>query len=76
MARRLADAEEGRIVDLARHPDSHVTVAQLAAYWGVSEKTIRRDIDKGALKAVRVGSNALIIRIPIEEARRYGQPNT
>jgi hypothetical protein len=36
---------------------------------------IRRDIEKGALKVMLVGSSR-IIRIPIAEARRYGRPRT
>ena len=34
---------------------------------------IRRDIEKGALKVMVVGSSR-VIRIPIAEARRYGRP--
>lgn len=63
-----------RIRDLDRHDQPFVTVYELAAYWGVSDDTIRRDIAKGALVAVRVGSKKQI-RIPIAEARRYGQPH-
>jgi hypothetical protein len=36
---------------------------------------IRRDIEKGALKVMVVGSSQ-VIRIPIAEARRYGRPRT
>ncbi len=64
----------GRILDLDRHDEAFVSVTELAAYWCVHEKTIRRDIDKGALRVVRVGSSGLI-RIPIAEARRYGRPD-
>jgi hypothetical protein len=34
---------------------------------------IRRDIEKGALRVMVVGSSQ-VIRIPIAEARRYGRP--
>jgi excisionase family DNA binding protein len=62
-----------RIMDLSTHLEPYVSVAELAAYWTVSERTIYRDIDKGALRIIRVGSNGLI-RIPIADARRYGRP--
>lgn len=63
-----------RIRDLDRHDEPFISVMELAQYWGVSEKTIRRDIDKGALRVMRVGSAGLI-RIPIAEARAYGRPD-
>ena len=60
-------------MNLNTHPEPYVLVSELADYWRVSERTIYRDIDKGALTAVRVGSNGNI-RIPIEAARQYGRP--
>lgn len=63
------------ILDLATHPSPHVTVEELASYWNVSTKTIYRDIDKGALDVLRVGSGQSI-RIPIANARAYGKPNS
>jgi DeoR/GlpR family transcriptional regulator of sugar metabolism len=62
-----------RILDLDRHNEPYVSVAELARYWGVSDDMIRRDIQKGALKVMVVGSSK-VIRIPIAEARRYGRP--
>ena len=64
-----------RILDLDQHNEPFVSVAELARYWGVSDDMIRRDIEKGALKVMVVGSSR-IIRIPIAEARRYGRPRT
>ena len=61
------------ILNLYTHEESYVSVSELAAYWTVSERTIYRDIQKGALKVVRVGS-AGTIRVPIEAARLYGRP--
>lgn len=63
-----------QIIDLDRHPDPFVSVGELAQYWGVSERTIRRDIAKGALRVMRVGSSG-IIRISIAAARQYGRPD-
>jgi excisionase family DNA binding protein len=37
------------------------TVKQAAAYWQVSERTIRAWIDKGALQAVRRGGVVRIV---------------
>lgn len=61
-------------MDLTTHPEPFVLVSELADYWRVSERTIYRDIDKGALDVRRVGSGGQI-RIPIEAARTYGRPN-
>ena len=61
------------ITDLDTHPAPHVRVEELAEYWCVSVDTIYRDIRKGALPALRVGSTRLL-RIPTEAARKYGQP--
>lgn len=49
-----------------------VSVSRLAAFWGVSERTIRRDIAKGALPAYRLPGGQ--IRIRTADARRYGRP--
>lgn len=62
------------IRDLSTHPDPHVSVGALARYYGVSPSTIYRHIVKGALQVSLVGPEQLI-RIPIDEARRYGHPN-
>lgn len=61
-----------RIMDLRTHSEPFVTVDELAGYYGVSDDTIRRDIQKGALAAVYVGAKRQI-RIRIDEARRYGK---
>lgn len=56
------------ITDLDHYPKKFITPIQLAMYLGVGRRTIYHHIDKGALRVVkRVG----VIRIPIEEARRY-----
>lgn len=62
-----------RIVDLMTHPEVHVTVPQLAEYWKVHTRTIYRHIEKGALRVIFVGPYRAI-RVPIQEARRYGRP--
>lgn len=62
------------ILNLATHHEPHVSVSELAEYWHVSERTIYRDIAKGALAFERVGSSG-IIRITIGAARRYGRPD-
>ena len=62
-----------RILDLATHREPHITVEQLAEFWGVSPRTLYRHIEKGALRVVYIGPFRRI-RIPIQEARRYGRP--
>lgn len=63
-----------RTIDLKTCADEYITVHELATYWRVSVSAIRRDIRKGALRTVRVGS-AKAIRIPIAAAREYGRPS-
>ncbi len=58
------------IQNLETHAEPFVTVAELAAYWRVSERSLHYHVQKGALPATRVGRT---IRIRTEEARRYGR---
>lgn len=59
-----------RIRDLDSHPDRHVTPQELAEYYRVSDRTVHRLVQKGALKAVKVGR---AVRIPTDAARLFGQ---
>lgn len=61
------------IEDLSYHQEPHVTVAELAEYFRVSEKTIRRDIERGRLVVLRLPGGT--IRIPTKNARSYGRPS-
>ena len=61
--------------DSAAHNGALVTVAELARYYKISVDTVYRDIKKGALRAYRVGSSGAI-RIRVDDARRYGRPNS
>jgi excisionase family DNA binding protein len=56
------------IKDISTHPKAFVTLEAFADYLEVSPRTLYHNIDKGALKAVKVGG---LLRIPIEEARKY-----
>ena len=58
------------MIDLARETRRLIKVPELAECCGVTPKTVYRHIQKGALKAVYVGPFN-VVRIPIEEARRY-----
>jgi DeoR/GlpR family transcriptional regulator of sugar metabolism len=62
------------IKDLKTHPAAYVRVSALAKYWDVDPSTIYRDIDKGALAVERHGPSGRI-RVPTDEARRYGAPH-
>ncbi|GAB7550699.1 hypothetical protein NRB_01930 [Novosphingobium sp. 11B] len=45
-----------------------LSVAQLADRWGCSTALVRKLIDKGEVKAFRLGT---LIRIPVAEVERY-----
>jgi excisionase family DNA binding protein len=45
-----------------------LTVEQLADRWQVSERTVRRMIERGELRALRVGPQ---LRVPLEVLDRY-----
>ena len=57
-----------KIADIHTYPKRYVSLLQLAEYLGMERRTIYYHVEKGALQVVkRVG----VIRVPIEEARRY-----
>lgn len=56
------------IKDLATHPKPFVTIEALAEYLEVSPRTLYHHIEKGSLKANKVGG---LLKIPLEEARRF-----
>ena len=57
----------------ARRPDdrSLLTVRQVAALDGCSEKTVRRAIQAGLLTAIRIGPGGRLLRITREAHRTY-----
>jgi excisionase family DNA binding protein len=56
------------IHDLTKETRAFVTVQEAAEYLNVAERTLRYQIQKGALPAHRVGT---LIRIPVRELRVY-----
>jgi excisionase family DNA binding protein len=58
-----------KIHDLRTHPDRFVTAQELAEYYRISDRTVYRLVEKGALKAVKVGAS---VRIPTQAARKIG----
>lgn len=58
------------VADLTTYPRKFLSPIQLACYIGVSRRTIYHHIDKGALRARRIGG---VLRIHITEARKYVQ---
>jgi excisionase family DNA binding protein len=50
------------VKDLQSHPESYVTVAELAEYWLVGRKQIYKQIEAGTLQAIRLGPRLLRIR--------------
>lgn len=69
-----AGALESRVAPIAGEEQlgPSVSPSQVARYWGVSPRTIQRDISKGALRAYRLPGGTL--RIRMSDARRYGKP--
>jgi excisionase family DNA binding protein len=55
----------------AQVESAYYTVADAAQYYNVSEKTIRRLIERGEIVAVRI---AQAIRIPKDQQQHHAQP--
>ena len=66
----VAERRSSHMLDLALETRRFIKVQELAECCGVTPKTVYRHIEKGALKAVYIGPFD-VVRIPIEEARRY-----
>ena len=56
------------IDNLATWRPAHVTVQQLADYWGIHQDTIKRWLKSGSLKGGRIGR---AWRIKTDEARMF-----
>lgn len=50
------------IHDLASHPEFYVKVGDLAEYWAVSRQQIYKQIESGALEALRLGPRLYRVR--------------
>jgi excisionase family DNA binding protein len=57
------------IQNLSNHPVRYVTVAELAEYWAVSRHQIYKQIESGALEALRFGPR--LYRVPTSAALRF-----
>lgn len=57
---------------LDHRDDPAVSPSELAREWGVSARTVQRDIRKGALRAFRLPGGSF--RIRRSDAERYGKP--
>jgi excisionase family DNA binding protein len=57
---------------IERRDDPAVSTSELAREWGVSKRTVQRDILKGALRAFRTPGGSF--RIRRSDANRYGRP--
>ena len=62
------------ITNLANHTAPYVTVRELAEYWRVSQKQIRRRVAEGHLTGLRLGPR--ICRINVESARAFERGST
>lgn len=56
------------IKDLATHPRPFVSIGALAEYLEISPRTVYHHIEKGTLKANKIGGR---LKIPLEEAQRF-----
>lgn len=56
------------LTDIKTYPGKYVRPQQLAVYVDIPLRTIYHHINKGALRAVKIGKT---LRIPIDEARSY-----
>jgi excisionase family DNA binding protein len=52
------------IQDLSSHPRVYVSVAELAAYWRVSRRYLYKQVETGALDAIRFGPRSFRISVP------------
>ena len=60
------------IDDIETYPEKFVAPMQLARYFHVPRSTLYYHIRIGALVVVRRGG---VLRVPIDEARRYCRPS-
>lgn len=56
-------------------PLEALTVAEVAALWHVNARTVRREVERGHLRAVRVGRAVRITSDAIHEYMEKGQDN-
>lgn len=56
-------------------PLEALTVAEVAALWHVNARTVRREVERGRLHAVRIGRAMRITRDAIHEYMERGQDN-
>lgn len=57
------------ITNLSNHTSPYVTIRELAEYWRVSQKQIRRRLAEGRLIGLRLGPR--ICRISVASARAF-----
>ena len=58
------------ILDIRNHPDRYVTLDELAAYWNVSVKTLKRYIEQGHLHAEDIHGQ---IKVRTSSVRQHEQ---
>lgn len=64
-----SERQETDIVENLLNPDASLSIAQVAAYLDVSDRTIEREIKRGKIKAFRVGLRC--VRVTKSELDRY-----
>jgi excisionase family DNA binding protein len=69
---RLGPGAQSPAHRLARESGKPLTTSELARLIGMSATFVRKEIDSGYLRAIRIGrGRKRVFRIPISEARRY-----
>lgn len=61
----------GSVMSLPRH--DIITLAELCAYWRVSETTVRREMERGQLEGFKVGGQ---VRFERRRILRYQREHT
>lgn len=56
------------IADIDTYPKKYISPIQLAMIFNINRRTVYKHIEKGALRVVR---RCGVVRIHIDEARRY-----
>lgn len=67
----MSETRKPKPKTIGEQPAQLLTVAQVAQLDGTSEKTVRRAIDAGDLKVVRIGPARLLIRIHPDDHAAY-----
>lgn len=75
VATGLIDPMSANAKEDKKMPTTMMSVDELASRWGVHHQTIRKAVDTGQIKAVRVGRAIRIARSHVEHLEATGSAN-